>query len=446
VPTNLAGCIDRPGHAESWPMTLRKGEAYEFDLQARRLESPLLAVLTLTDPAGKELARADAVESGADPVLRFTAPADGVYRLRVADHFASRGGPAFTYRLRVARPDTAPDFRLTIPADTLNLPRGGSAKLKITAERLGGFSGPIALTVEGLPKGVTATAATIPEKQAAAEVTLQARDDAAIDAARLTFRGTATVAGKAVTRTAIVPAAKGLPERDTVLVAVTLPTPFAIVPDYQMRWAPRGSVFLRHYRVERQGYDGPLEVSLADRQARHLQGVTGPVLTVPAGATEFDYPITLPPWMETGRTCRVCVMAVGSVRDAAGREHAVSFSATEQNYQIILVVEPGRLGVEAGRAELRAAPGRSVELPVRVQRGPGLTGPARVELLLPDHWRGVTAEPIDIPADRSEGVLTVRFAAAARGPFTPAAVLRATVPDRGRPVAAEAKVDLLAPE
>ena len=99
-----------------------------------------------------------------------------------------------------------------------------------------------------------------------------------------------------------------------------MPAPFKLVSGYVMTSAPRGEVYRRRYQIERTaGFDGPLEVRLADRQARHLQGVTGPVLTVPAGETEFEYPAYLPPWMELGRTCRVCVTAVGRVKDADGR-------------------------------------------------------------------------------------------------------------------------------
>ena len=105
-----------------------------------------------------------------------------------------------------------------------------------------------------------------------------------------------------------------------LLVAVTLPTPFKIVGDYDMRWLARGSVHHRRYRIERGSYQGPLEVRLADHQARHLQGITGPSITVPAGASAFEYAVWLPPWMETGRTARACVMAVGTIRDEDGNE------------------------------------------------------------------------------------------------------------------------------
>ncbi len=66
-----------------------------------------------------------------------------------------------------------------------------------------------------------------------------------------------------------------------MLLAVALKPPFKIVGAYDLRLAPRGSVFRRRYKIERNGFTGPLEVSLADHQMRHLQGVTGPTLTVP---------------------------------------------------------------------------------------------------------------------------------------------------------------------
>src|SRR5260370_41453653 len=147
------------------------------------------------------------------------------------------------------------------------------------------------------------------------------------------FRVKAKLGARQVTRIATLATVDNLPELEPMLLAVTLPTPFKIVGHYDMRWAPRGTVFHRHYRVDRAGYQGPLEVSLADRQARHLQGVTGPTITVPAGASEFDYPVQLPPWMETGRTCRVCVQAFGVVKDANGTEQVVRFSSVQHNDQ-----------------------------------------------------------------------------------------------------------------
>ena len=94
--------------------------------------------------------------------------------------------------------------------------------------------------------------------------------------------------------------------------------------------------------------------------------------------SEFEYPVTLPPWMETGRTSRACVMAIGKVK-IDGVEHAVSYTSQEQNDQIIAVVETGQLGLELGRSSLAVKAGESVELPVSIRRGKGLTGAVKVD-------------------------------------------------------------------
>ncbi|MCI0456676.1 MAG: PPC domain-containing protein [Gemmataceae bacterium] len=442
LPAVLNGRIDRPDEVDCWAGTARKGETFEVELCAGQLGSPLDGVLTVLDATGKEVTRADTPAPGKlDPALRFTAPADGTYTLRVQDRYRSRGGLAFAYRLRIA-PPPAPDFRLHLSADALTLNRGGQAKFTVQAERLGGFTEPINLTFDGLPEGVKVTGTTIAAKQNAAGLVFQADPKAPIRVGRVIARGSATVGGAAVSRTAIMPAPPGGTKVDNVLLAVALPTPFKIVGEYDMRWAARGTVHERLYKIERKGYDGPIEVSLADRQARHLQGVTAATILVPAGSTEFRYPVQLPPWMETGRTCRVCVMGSATVKDFDGSEHVVTFSSTAQNEQLVAVIEPGRLGVELPRTSLTASPGKSAVLAVRVLRGKGLTGPATVELVLPRHIRGVRAEPVVIAADQDRAELTIRFDAGA-GPFNLPLTVRATVREQGRPVIGEGKVEIV---
>jgi hypothetical protein len=441
APAVLNGRIGKPGDVGQWAVSLKKGEACDFDLRAARLGSPLRGVLTLLDAGGKELARAEASDGQSDPSLRFTAPADGTYHVRVADRFRSRGGPEFAYRLRIAPPSTKADFRLTLGADALAVNRGAAAKLKVTAERLGGFNGPIALTVDGLPAGVGATSANLAAGQAAVEVVLKAEKDARVQAGRLIVRGSAKVGDQAATRTAVLPGGRGEPDIDSALLAVTLPTPFKVVGDYDMRWAARGTVHHRKYRLERDGYDGPVEVMLADHQARHLQGVTGPTIIVPAGASEFDYPVTLPPWMEMGRTSRTCVMAVATIKDADG-EHAVSFTSINQNEQLVAVVQPGRLGVEVERPSLTAEPGKTVNVAVTVSRARGLDGSVKVDLNVPDHMRFIAADAVEVPAGQTKAVLAVHFAADAAGPYNMPVVVRATLMHKGEPVVGETRLDV----
>lgn len=438
LPAIANGRIGKPGDVDLWAIRGVKGQAVEVELRAMRLGSPLAGTLTVMDASGKQLAKVEATAT--DPSLRFTPPTDGVYVVRVAELFRSRGGESFAYRLRIA--PSAPDYRLRLPVDGLTLPRGGKVKLRVQAERVGGFDAPIALTLEGLPEGVKATNTTIAAKQTAVDVTLEAEAMAKVNGVLLTVRGEAPGSDRPLSRIATLPTRRGERESDTLLLGVGVPTPFKVVGDYDLRLAPRGQVHTRRYRIERNGFDGPLEVSMADKQARHLQGVTGPTITVPASVSEFEYPVLLPPWMETGRTSRTCVMAVGVVKDPDGTEHVVSFTSQAQNDQIIAVVEPGRLDVEVERGTLVVEPGKTASLTVKVLRGKGLVGSAKVELVLPAHFRGVSVEPLELPADRDVGSLTLRFTDQP-GPFNKPVTIRATVMDQGQPVLAETRVELV---
>jgi hypothetical protein len=441
VPAVLNGRIAKPGDIDSWAITAHKGQTYLLDVHARSRGSPLHAALSVRDAAGKELARADLPGPGrVDPLIRFTAPADGTYQVRVAEAFPSRGGPTYAYRLRITNARSG-DFRLRLAQDAVTLNRGGQAKLKILVEPAP-MTALIRLAVEGLPAGVTANEIQIGPGQGTAEITFKAATDAPIRAGRLTARGTLKQDERTVTQVATLPGPRGSAEVDSVLLAVALPTPFKVVGAYDMGWAPRGTVAHRHYRIDRGGFDGPLKVRLADRQARHLQGVTGPVITVPPGRSDFDYPIQLPPWMETGRTSRTCVMATGTVKDADGSAHTVSYTSTQPNDQIILVVEPGLLDVEAEHSSYLAEPGKPVVIPVRVARGKALSGPVKVELIRPAHLHGLTADPVLIAPEQSRAQVVLRLDKALQVPPTSLVTLRATVMDRGEPVRAETKVEL----
>ena len=442
VPVVFNGRIGQPADVDYWSFAAAKGEACEIEVRASRLGSPLDSVLTLLDAAGKQLAQSDDLSGDeTDSLLRFTAPAEGVYRLRIEERLSSRGGSRYAYRLRVA-PASKPGFRLTLPADALSLPRGSQANLKLAVERLGGFSEAITLEFDGLPEGVTATPATIGAKQNQVQIAFKAENEAKVQLTRLTIRGTAEIDGQKQSHAATLSAPRGLPELDHLLLAVAMPAPFKVTGVYNLMYAPRGTVHRRRYTIERGGYEGPLEISLADRQARHLQGVTGPTITVPAGQSEFEYPVFLAPWLEIGRTSRTVIMAVGVVEDAEGRKHTVSQSTPNQNEQIVILTDPGLLSVQPERTSLLAMPGGSAELTVRVERAQSVKLPVTVELIVPPHISGVEATPLVLAADQSQGKLRLRFGQDP-GPLNISIVVRATAMDGEDPIVAECKIELV---
>ncbi len=77
----------------------QKGKRYVVDAAALRLDSRAQLVLALLDPAGREILRSVATKF-TDPILDYTAEADGPHVIRLHD-LLYRGGDEFFYRLAV---------------------------------------------------------------------------------------------------------------------------------------------------------------------------------------------------------------------------------------------------------------------------------------------------------------------------------------------------------
>lgn len=443
IPATLNGRIRKPGETDGWSFTAAKGDKLVFEVRAAVLGSPLDSVLEVLDADGKSLgSNDDASKSTTDALLKFKVPADGTYTLRVAERLASRGGPRFAYRIHAKSEDTEPGFEVELPSDAYTVVRGVESKVEVVANRLGGYQGEIALEFDGLPEGVTVEGATIPAKRPKATITFTAADDVPVQLSEFSVTAIATIDE----REARVPVTTRGPNGDRVSsypLVVAIPTPFSFEADFETKYANMGCVHERRYRLLRDGYDGAIDVRLADVQARHLQGVTGPTIAVEPGATSFVYPVQLGPRMEVGRTSRSCVLAVARVKDFDGTEHDVCFGSTAQNEQFVLLTDPGRLHVAPERSAVLAQPNSTVELPIRIERGNGLAGHVTVEGRLADHVDGVGVKSLVIPSGTETGTLMVEFGETP-GPFNVPLVLRArTTDERGHGILAESQVELV---
>ena len=112
---------------------------------------------------------------GKDSRLRFTAPADGEYIVRLRD---VRGlhGEDYAYRLTVRAPK--PDFRLSVSPSNPNVPVGGRVPVTVTALRRDDFDGPIDVAMEDLPAGLSATRGVIAPGSARTTILLSADENA----------------------------------------------------------------------------------------------------------------------------------------------------------------------------------------------------------------------------------------------------------------------------
>ncbi len=446
LPAHLNGCIRTAGETDTWTFVATKGQVVEYSLAAARWGSSLDGVLTIVEEvSGQPIAQSgSSVANRIEPRGEFAIPADGRYVVRIQDVLVTRGGPDFGYRMRLAL-RSAPDFSLQLASDALTLVRGKEAKLKVSAERMGGFAGAITLRVPQLPPGVTIENAVIPVSATATEIVLRTDPNTQpkIQTTVVHVEGETILGEQPLVRRATTPLSIQGQANDSLMLAVAMPTPFELDGgELQLRYAARGTVYRRKFKVVRHGFSGPLTLELADRQIRHLQGITGPVLSVPAGVEEIEYPVRVPPWMEMNRTTRAMIMAIGDVTDWDGSVHRVSFASGETRNQIALLTAPCPMNVRAEHPSVVAAAGTTQELPLAVSRGALGAVPITIEIVRPAHMKGVTAEPLVIPADSDQGVLQLHFGDVV-GPLNMPLLVRAVAALEGDAVYAETSVELV---
>jgi hypothetical protein len=194
IPGGVSGRIETEGDVDCYKFVAKKGAIYRFEIEARRFDSLLDSYLAMLDRTGREVAGNDdltnSVLTSKDSRLDWTAPADGEFAVRVRD-LSSHGGPEFVYHL-VAR-EAEPDFVLECDSDKALIGPGSSTTWFVKVTRQNGFSGEVALDVNGLPAGVTATCAQIPAHMSQGSIVLTADWDAAIDCANVQVTGSATI-------------------------------------------------------------------------------------------------------------------------------------------------------------------------------------------------------------------------------------------------------------
>ncbi|MCE9605678.1 MAG: hypothetical protein K8U03_12360 [Planctomycetia bacterium] len=158
VPAMIAGRIAKQGEIDNFAFAAKKGQAFTFEVTARRAQSSLDSIIAIYDEKGTRLTESDDGQihkmSYSDSILEnWIAPADGKFIVEVRD-LHLRGGEAFTYGLNVSRAE--PYFTLHTDMDKVLIAGGVGAQMFVRVVRKNGFLGEIELKVEGLPAGVRA--------------------------------------------------------------------------------------------------------------------------------------------------------------------------------------------------------------------------------------------------------------------------------------------------
>lgn len=467
TPCELVGRMDRPGDRDWFAFTVKQGEVLWLEGFAERLGSPMDLYLEIYRLEPKDN-KVQLVQEGDDipdslhvfrfltrsndPRMRFVAPQDGRFLLHVRSREADLfGGPRYVYRVSIRREQ--PDFRLfALLADDSQqqqnitniggfvLRQGSARGIMVLCERRDGFTGEVVVTAENLPAGVKCTPQSIGPNQRFTYLVLEAAPDAPSGEAVIRIRGTAQIGDQTVAREAR-PTSVAFTVQSAVppytrlgrflVLAVRDRPPFAVQPAVQEIAVPPGGQIALKLKVAslQPDFKAGVQITvqsfiLAANQQPNPQNQ--PVATINAGA-EGEVKLQVPPQTTPGVYNLVLrgTAQVPFTRDPKG--------ANRQNVVLAQEAPPVRLVVYGTVAELALAqtsltakPNDKVPITVRVKRLYGYTGPFNVQLVLPPGVQGLTAQPVQIPANANEAQLLVQVAGNLKPGMTLPAIVRAT--------------------
>ena len=431
LPMTLNGRFATPADEDWFAFMAKAGEAVAIDCQSAGAGIPTLPVISIHDVAGNELAKANAVDTPErlPAIEAWTPPADGQYWLRLRDvQQGVAGGPEFVYRaqVRVAKPD----FELTLKSDWANHMPGARTEIEVLVRRRGGFAGPVKISSEGLPAGVRAEPLEIAAGAPGGKLVLLS--EAMITPpgdALLKISGTAEIGGQAVTRVGIAPhlgrdvegASVGPPITQHFHLTVQHKPLFRLFCSEAYQYAHRGTIHRYQMEVERLDYNGPITLQIADRQIKDLDGADVLITTIPAGETHFLLPLYLPETMHINVQAHSNIYAQGfaTFQDRWGQKQSTCI-VSEMRCMVRTLPTVTRL--QAVDRELSLSADGTAYCRLHLDRTSLFSGPLQISLTEDAASRGLTAEPVIIPAGKTEALLVVRRNAGEK--LSPKAALR----------------------
>ena len=234
-PCEVVGRFYGPRDDDWFGFSSEAGKAWWIEVISERLHLPTDPSLWIGRPADASAQDQSPVQVAADdertgrfrnqpfdrpahdPALAFTATSAGPHLVRVRDLYAgSLAHPRHVYRLVLA--PTTPDFQIVatckalvehaaqrdvvFPASPV-VRRGGTQPITVQCYRRGGFTGPVTLSFEGLPPGITGEPVELAADEHQATIVLAAADDVATWRGPIRLVGRAKAADAVIERTAV---------------------------------------------------------------------------------------------------------------------------------------------------------------------------------------------------------------------------------------------------
>jgi hypothetical protein len=263
------GRLGKAGDLDVFRFRSATDQRWIAEVVARRFGSPLDALLTVTDAAGKVIQRNDDA-NGPDARVEFDAKKDTDYLISLRD-LTDRGGDRFGYRLMLQVPDTTPDFAVRANAGRLRVHRGGWLAVRCDATRRNGYDGILRVNGAALPPQVTVVPLALGAGDDAGWILIGAAEEAAGTFFPLRLAATGERDGRSVLHDVTLPEAGWL----TLLP----PAPFSVDVGRASALVEQNGTTMLDVAVTRAaGFEGEIKVV-----GEGPGGVSLPALVLPAG-------------------------------------------------------------------------------------------------------------------------------------------------------------------
>jgi hypothetical protein len=340
--------------------------------------------------------------------LRFTAPADGEFKLQIRDQL-NWGGPGYTYRIEMT--PVAPSLgveiarlqRFSQDRQTIIVPRGNRFAARIGVDRQD-VSGDVEIAAVGLPAGVTAVAPRILGSQNMGPMLFEAAADAPIGGALATLTGRFSDPKQSLVGDYRQKVELVLGDNQTVFWTYTAPKLAVVVTDEapfklqivepKVPLVGKGSMQLKIVAERKPDFKAPITVELIHNAPKVTNASN---VVIPEGQTEVLMPLNA---NDIGAVDfgKWQVVAMGQATVSGGTVWVASQLAN---------LEVAAPFVEFTITRTAAEQGQSAEIVCQVKQNAPFEGTAKATLFgLPNK---VTAAELDLTKDATELVFPVKI-------------------------------------
>jgi hypothetical protein len=155
LPAEVSGVLANPAEEDFFRFTVPTKQPITLEVSARKTGSPIDALMTLRDANGGVMEQNNGAGEAEPRISKVLEPGDYIVSIRDLTY---AGGPSYGYRINMFQAGAPPaDFAVRFMPDAARVGRGSNVKLWCEIVRLNGYKGAVAVTLEGLPAGVTVT-------------------------------------------------------------------------------------------------------------------------------------------------------------------------------------------------------------------------------------------------------------------------------------------------